>query len=138
MWQELVPPDYPEGDLKAVHCSGCGGKNRQDIGWRYCDDPEYRANLYAHLPATTMAQFVVARLAIFRYECDDCRKDKASSGDATPPTKKDQEKTEKKERKKRPRSPAPPRRSARLAQKRIAAEKAQKAARKKSAPKPKK
>jgi len=48
-WQELVPPEYPEGDYVAVFCHKCGNKNRQDEGWRYRFDPLQRAKEEAAL-----------------------------------------------------------------------------------------
>jgi hypothetical protein len=81
-WIELCPPDYPEGNQCPCHCRVCGGKNRQDDGWRYRADPVQRAEtaaFFAGMPASMLAMmsrggrpFAAPQLT---YECDRCRGD---------------------------------------------------------------
>ena len=77
-WKELVPPDYPEGDNMYVFCHKCGGKNRQDQGWRYRDDPEQtakQADLMRKMDPL-MAMLAASSLAKLTYQCAYCRDDK--------------------------------------------------------------
>lgn len=79
VWKELNPPVYPEGDYVAVFCSKCGGKNRQDEGWRYKDDPLQRARHQAAIHSmgsgfTMMIASLGAPARLF-YECEYCRDD---------------------------------------------------------------
>jgi hypothetical protein len=81
-WRELVPPLYPEGDYVAVFCDKCGGKNRQNHGWRFRDDrsdPVFMLR-YAQQKAQ-LAKFSVIlgdeiEFQELTYQCDDCRDDK--------------------------------------------------------------
>lgn len=75
-WQELKPPVYPEGDYVGVFCNKCGGKNRQDKGWRYCDNPNQSA-LMASMPPHLMMMMASLgrRPAQLTYECAYCRDD---------------------------------------------------------------
>jgi len=84
VWQELCPPVYPEGDYVAVFCNKCGGKNRQDEGWRYRDDPHQRALMASMGPVLMMMMESLGRRpAQLTYECAYCRDDdkKRSPGD---------------------------------------------------------
>jgi len=79
VWKELNPPVYPEGDYVAVFCSKCGGKNRQDEGWRYKDDALQRAQHQAAIHSMgydfTMMIASLGTPARLFYECGYCRDD---------------------------------------------------------------
>jgi hypothetical protein len=79
-WRELVPPAYPEGDYVAVFCHKCGGKNRQDDGWRYRNDPVQRSKEAAALnrlgSSSAVLGLLMMRSARLTYQCDTCRDDR--------------------------------------------------------------
>lgn len=88
-WSELVPPVYPEGNYIPVYCHKCGLKNREDVEWRYRDDPAQRAAEDAALRARgssrenmrqTIAWMEPDRpwpiVAQLTYQCLYCRDDK--------------------------------------------------------------
>ena len=89
-WLELVAPVPPESDYVAVHCNTCGGKNRQDDGWRYRDDPLRRAReqmeqMRAGMTPLMMSTLFPGQIICWprhTYECDTCR-------DNHPPPNKD-------------------------------------------------
>jgi hypothetical protein len=72
-------PRYPEGDYVAVFCEICGGKNRQDEGWRFRDDrsdPVLGPRYAQEKAQMAIISAMVGRpFQVLTYQCDSCRDD---------------------------------------------------------------